>query len=123
MNVRVLSPSTWKPNGTTGVEVDSCYMLKNIRDSCRGERGTGQSQTWVLFLCVLSHFSRVRLFTAPWTVAHQAPLSMVILQARILEWLPLPTTGYLPDPGIEPASLMSPALGGRFFTTSATVLA
>ena len=34
---------------------------------------------------VLSHSSRVRLFTTPWTVAHQAPLSMGILQARILE--------------------------------------
>ena len=30
--------------------------------------------------------SRVRLFPTPWTVAHQTPLSMGILQARILEW-------------------------------------
>ena len=34
--------------------------------------------------------------------------------------LPSPTPGEMPDPGIEPASLMSPALAGRFFTTSAT---
>ena len=33
--------------------------------------------------------------------------------------LPCPPLGDLPDPGIEPASLMSPALAGRFFTTSA----
>ena len=38
-----------------------------------------------------------------------------ILQAKILEWVTM-----LPDPGIEPTSLMSPALAGRFFTTSAT---
>ena len=38
-----------------------------------------------------------------------------ILQARLLEWLE-----DLPDPGIEPVSLMSPKLAGRFFTTSAT---
>ena len=38
-------------------------------------------------VCVLSHFSRVRLSATPWTVAHQAPLSMEILQARILEWV------------------------------------
>ena len=34
--------------------------------------------------------------------------------------LPLPPQGDLPDPGIEPMSFMSPALAGRFFTTSAT---
>ena len=43
-----------------------------------------------------------------------------ILQARILEWLPGPPPGDLPNPGIEPLSLMSPTLTGRFFTTSAT---
>ena len=31
--------------------------------------------------------------------------------------LPFPTPGNLPDPGIEPASLMPLALAGRFFTT------
>ena len=46
----------------------------------------------------------------PWTVAHQAPLSMGILQARILEWVAISSSGDLPNPGIEPASLMSPAL-------------
>ena len=40
----------------------------------------------------------------PWTVAHQAPLSMGILQARILEWLAMPSPGDLPNPGIEPSS-------------------
>ena len=40
-----------------------------------------------------------------------------ILQARILEWLPCPPPGDLPKPGIEPTSLMSPALTGRLFTT------
>ena len=43
-----------------------------------------------------------------------------ILQARILEWLPFPPPGDLPNPGIEPASLTSPALAGGFFTASAT---
>ena len=40
-----------------------------------------------------------------------------ILQARILEWIamPFPSPGDLPDPGVEPTSLMSPALAGRFF--------
>ena len=43
-----------------------------------------------------------------------------ILQARILEWLPCPPPGDRPHPGIELASLTSPALAGGFFTTSAT---
>ena len=40
-----------------------------------------------------------------------------ILQARILDWLSMPPAGDLPDPGIEPVSLMPPALAGMFFTT------
>ena len=43
-----------------------------------------------------------------------------ILQGKILEWVAVPFSGGLPDPGMEPVSLMSPALAGRFFTTSAT---
>ena len=42
------------------------------------------------------------------------------LQARILEWVAMPSSRDLPDPGIKAASLSSPALAGRFFTTSAT---
>ena len=33
---------------------------------------------------------------------------------------PFPSPGDLPDPGIEPTSLTSPALAGGFFTTSIT---
>ena len=43
-----------------------------------------------------------------------------ILQARRLEWVAMPPPGDLPDPGIEPTSLMSLALAGGFFTTGAT---
>ena len=67
-----------------------------------------------LTLCVYI-LSRVRLFATPWTVACQAPLHG-ILQARILNGLPFPTPGDLPDPGIEPMCLVSPELAGRFFT-------
>ena len=42
-----------------------------------------------------------------------------ILQARIQDGLPCAPPGDLPNPGIEPAFLMSPASAGRFFTTSA----
>ena len=42
-----------------------------------------------------------------------------ILQARILKWVAVPPSKDLPDPGIEPVSLISPALAAMFFTTSA----
>ena len=40
-----------------------------------------------------------------------------ILQARVLEWVAIPSSRGLPDPGIELASLSSPALVGGFSTT------
>ena len=40
-----------------------------------------------------------------------------IFQARTLEWVGISFSGSIPDSGIEPASLASPALAGRFFTT------
>ena len=69
---------------------------------------------------MLSCFSRVRLFTTLWTVAHQAPLSMGFSRQEYWSGLPWPPPGDLPDPGIKPASLVSPAVAGRLFTTSAT---
>ena len=67
-----------------------------------------------------SRFSCVRLFATPWTVAHQAPLSMGFSRQEYWSGLPCPPPGDLPDPGVETESLMSPALAGGFFTTSTT---
>ena len=67
-----------------------------------------------------SHFSRVRLSVTPWTVAHQAPLSMGFSRQEYCSGLPFPSLGDPPDPGSKPMSLVSPALAGGFFTTSAT---
>ena len=36
--------------------------------------------------------SRVKLFANPWSVAHQTPVSMGTLQARILEWVAMPSS-------------------------------
>ena len=69
---------------------------------------------------VLSHFSRVQLFATLWTVDHQAPLSMGFSRQEYWTGLPCPPPGDLPDPEIEPLSLMSPALAGGLFSTSAT---
>ena len=71
-------------------------------------------------MCVLSCFICVQLFATPWTVAHQAPLSMGLSRQEYWSVLPCPPPEDLPDPEIKLISLMSPALAGGFFTTSAT---
>ena len=74
---------------------------------------------WVC-ACVLSRFSCVRLCLAPQNVAHQDPLSMGFFRQEYWRGLSCLPPGGLPHPGIEPTSLTSPALAGRFFTTRAT---
>ena len=66
--------------------------------------------------CVLSCFTRDRLLAIPRTVVHQAPPYVRFSRQEYWSGLPFPPPGDLPDPGIEPASLMSPALAGGFFT-------
>ena len=68
-------------------------------------------------LCAV--LSLVLLFETPWTVACPAPPTMEFSRQKYWSGLPCPSPGDLPDPGIEPVSLTSPALAGRFFTTSA----
>ena len=60
-----------------------------------------------------TYFSHIQLFTVLWTVAHQSPMSMEFSRSG-LPFLPL---GDLSDPGMEPTSLMSLALAGRFLST------
>ena len=55
-----------------------------------------------------------------WTIACQAPLSMEFSRQEYWSGLPCPSPGVLPDPGIEPVSLMSPEFSGGLFTTSTT---
>ena len=55
-----------------------------------------------------------------WTVACQAPLSLGFSRQEYWSGLPCPPAGDLPDPGIKPASPMSPAVAGGFFTTITT---
>ena len=66
---------------------------------------------------VLSYFSHVQLFATLWIIACQVPLSMGFSRQYWsgLSFLP---PGDLPNPGIKPVSLKSPALVGAFFTTS-----
>ena len=63
-------------------------------------------------------FNCVQFFATPWTVALQAPLVMEFSRQEYWSGLPFPTPQDIPDPGIEPESLASPALTDGFFTTA-----
>ena len=54
----------------------------------------------------------------PWTVAHQAPLSMGILQARILKWIAMPSSRGSSQPRDETQVSL---IAGGFFTISAYI--
>ena len=63
-----------------------------------------------MHVCMLSCFSRIWFFVTPWTIAHQAPLSMGFSRQEYWNGLPnLPPKNLL-DLGIKPVSLMAPAL-------------
>ena len=64
--------------------------------------------------------SRAQRFATPWIRARQVPQSMEFSRREYWRGLPCPPPGALPDPGIEPACLLFPALAGGFFTSSAT---
>ena len=84
------------------------------------------SYGWIMCVCVcvcvcvrahartLSLFSRVRLCAPLWTVARQAPLSMGILQARILEWAAMPSSRVSSQP--RDRTQVS-HISGRFFAS------
>ena len=72
--------------------------------------------------CVLSvdsghMLSCIRIFAAPWTVAHQVPLCMEFSKQESWSGFPFPTPRDLLNSGIKLATLTSPALAGGLFTT------
>ena len=75
---------------------------------------------FLIFYVMLSHFICIWMFVTLQTVAHQAPLSMGFSRQEYCSGLPCPPPGDLPNPGIEPMPLNSPALAGRFFTANTT---
>ena len=81
---------------------------------------------WSKYFSFLSAYVHARSLQSCLTLCNPMDYSPLcssvhgILQARILEWVPCPPPGDLPNPGIELASLVSPALSDGFFTTSTT---
>ena len=76
----------------------------------------GLSNYWVC-PCMLS-FQSCPTLLRHWAVARQTSLSMGVSRQEYWSGFPCPPPGDLPDPGLEPMSLMSHVLAGRFFTTS-----
>ena len=70
----------------------------------------GVAKSWTQ----LSDFTFINSFATPWPIARQAPLSMGVSRQEHWSGWPCPPPQVLPDPGVEPASLI---LAGRFFTT------
>ena len=80
----------------------------------------------VLCCAALSHISCVQLFVTSMDCSPAGSSLHGVFQARVLEWVAISSSrgspGDLPNPRIEPASLSSPALAGRFFTTRQTLI-
>ena len=85
-----------------------------------------KSKSWKSFLISLfplqlssvQLLSHVPLFATPWTVAHQAPLSMGFSRQEHQSGLPFPPPRDLSHPGIKLESLLSPSLAGGLFTAT-----
>ena len=69
-------------------------------------------------VCVCVHvLSYVQIFVTLWTIPSQAPPSMEFSRQVYWSGLPFPSPWDLPNPVIEPVSLVPPGLAGGFFTT------
>ena len=65
---------------------------------------------YFFFRLLLSPLSCMGLFGAPWTAAHQAPLSIGFSGQEYWSGVLFPSPGYLSNPGIKPTSPAAPAL-------------
>ena len=76
-------------NYWTTKKVHSCVYLTNILNTCPTTSNVSGRTSYVIFgVCVRANsLILVWLFVALWSVAHQIPLSLGILHARILEWV------------------------------------
>ena len=103
-----------------GTHIQSLVSGYNKNIQGLGERSLFTKKIIFHCACVLSCLSHIWLCVTPMDCSPPGSSVHGILQKRILEWVSMPSFRDLPSPGIEPASLMSPALAGRFFTTYAT---
>ena len=109
-NLYWLGKSKADPSGTAG-ELFSCLLYEHMQDLF--------ARDYVyMYMCV--HVCLCATFLTSWTVNCQASLSMGFFRQEYWIGLPVPAPGALPDPGIKPRSLASPALASRLFYHWAT---
>ena len=110
--------------GNSYMHPDWETLIQSIREAAKNEHLRTEAfkvLTWEMIKRgMLSYISRVQLFATLWTIAYQAPQSMGFSGKRARSGLPCLPPGDFPDLETEPMALMSPALTGMFFTTSAT---
>ena len=108
------TPSVWEFQGSstkTPISLDLMLCLPNLFN-CKIAMLTNAR------VCAQS-LSHVWLFCDRMDISPPAPLSIEFSRQEYWSGLPFPPPGDLPNPGVEPMSLMSPALAGRFLTTLA----
>ena len=97
-----------------------CYQSGDrIIVTWEGKKGLIRDSGCSVLCYVLKPISHVQLFATSWTAACQGPLSKGFSR-QYWNGLPYLSPGYLPDPGIKPKSLTSPALAAEFLTISTT---
>ena len=98
------------------------YICVHILFHCSLLQNTGYSSLCFTIgpCCKWKLLSCVWLFVTPWTVSHQAPLSMEFSRQEYWSGLPCLPPRDLPNPGNKPMSLISPTLASGFCNTSTT---
>ena len=112
------------PERCTVVKIYNKYSVQEIKRPPEAHQLTvrinGTNQHTQSSCAMLTCFSCVRLFATLWTTALQVPWSIVFSRQDYWSRFPRLPPGNLPDPGIEPTSLTSPAQAGGFFNVRAT---
>ena len=114
-------------DGAKDQEITNVFLLVSHHKLAANLGNLEEPSLWhslelVCMHAMLNCFSCVRLFATLWTVACQASLSIQFPRQEYWSGLPCPPPSGLPNLGVKPVSLMSPALAGGFFTTSTTCI-
>ena len=91
------------------------FILKQVidRDNSKASQRTKSLARFLnvcvcVYVCACMHAQLCLTFCDPWTITHQAPLSLEFSRQEYWSWLVLPTPVHLPHPKIKPTSPVSP---------------
>ena len=115
-----IQPLATKPRGHLGITLPTIFVSVQLLFPWLDQALWSQISDSLLCVCCMFSCSVVSDSATPWTIACQASLSVEFSRQEYWSRLPFPSPGDLPNPGMKPTSLVSPALTGRFFTTGTT---